>query len=328
MRSEYDPITDDLTFKYKTSTAVPTANQVIITTDSLLAELTSAWDLKVRDLTTNTQRFQVAITKPTGLSSYKLTSTDKYLIIFYRVVTSNTAYEYILPISKTNGAKLWTSGMQYTSSYSTNTGSGSMGDIQMVMDYPGNKFFVAWEWALSNAISIKKNIIGPNLSNTGTEEPIELSISPYIVHRLEGLGIVNGNEFVIYTTILTASSSSITRILKMWRKNMNYASQLVSVSYIGTNPSNPHYKGVYVVDTLGGQKIVLVYSQVTTTAAKVMYKLFNDDGSSASSGGNPIVISQNDIEVNGVVFEGSNLFMIMGPLSGVWYLGNINFING
>ena len=321
MKSEIDPITDDVTWKFKMSLPAPGQYQALITTDNLIAGLTSDWELAVLDLTTDIQRFTVSITKPADLSSYKLTSTDKYFIIFYQTVTGDFVSEYILPISKTNGAKLWTQGMRYISPYYRNSGSG-IGDTKMVMDYTGNKLFVAWEWSVNGAVSIKRKIIGSALTNVGTEEFVVESLSNNYVYRLEGLGIVNGNEFVVYTVV-----NSGNRILTMWRKNLNYAPPLITTSYIGTNPSLPYYKGAYVVDTLGGQKIVLVYSQVTANGANVMYKVFNDNGSSASTSGNPVVISQSDIKVNGVVYQDSTLYMTLGPVSGVWYLGYINFIH-
>ena len=323
MRSEIDAITGDPTFKNITSLPAPGQYQYLITTDNLGAGLTSNWDLIVGDLAAGTVRFQKKITKPSGLSAYKLTSTDKYFVIFYQTNTENMVSEYIMPIYKTNGTKLWTEAMQYIPSY--NRTSGDMVDAKMVIDYPksgpgsGDRFFVVWEWARSGAVSIKRKIIGPSLSDTGTEGDIE-SLSAVNVPRLEGLGIVNGNEFVIYST------HGDYRILNMWRKNLGRKELVSSLdSYIGKEHSLPYYKGVYVVGTLGGGKIVLAYSQVSSSATNVMYKVFNDNGSSASTSGNPVVISLSDIEVNGVVHEDWTLFMAMGPVSGVWYLGEINF---
>ena len=325
MRSEKDSIEEDANFKYQKSMSVPKNHKVVITTDSLLAELTGAWDLKVRDLTTDTELYQVKIKKPADLSSYEFTSTDKYFVIFYQTNSENTISEHILPIYKTNGTKLWSKGMRYIKPFDRTNGPGKvdMVDAKMVIDYPGNRFFMAWEWSVNGGVSIKRRLIGPKLSDNGTEESVE-SLSTVNFIRLEGLGIVNGNEFVIYTTI-----ESNKKVIKMWRKNLNSNPWLVASSFINTIPSRPFYKGAYVVTTLGGGKIVLVFSQKTEgRVARVMYKLFNDDGSSATTSGNPIVISQDDIEVRGVVLADWTLFMSMGPVSGVWYLGELNFAHG
>lgn len=87
----------------------------------------------------------------------------------------------------------------------------------------------------------------------------------------------------------------------MWRKGLSYTATLVTGSFINKDSSQPYYKGAYVVNTLRGAKIVLIFSQVSSSAAKVMYKLFNDDGSSASTSGNPVTISHSDLKVSGVV---------------------------
>lgn len=62
MRSEYDLLTGVATFKYQKSRPVPKNHKVIISTDNLLVELTEGWDLKVRDLTTDTEFYKVKIT--------------------------------------------------------------------------------------------------------------------------------------------------------------------------------------------------------------------------------------------------------------------------
>ena len=329
MRSEYEPIKGDVTINYKKSKSIPAHHKVVITTDSLLAELTDDWRLKVQDLTTEAKLFKVDIEKPANLSSYELTSTEKYFVLFYQTNSDEKVYEYILPISKTDGAKLWTEGMLYVEPYDRYRGKGYNVGAKMIIDYPepkqslgqGHKFFMAWEWSVNTGVSIKRKIIGPNLSDTGTEGEVE-SLSTVNGNQLEGLGIVNGNEFVIYST-----RESNEKVIKMWRKNLNSNPRLVKESSIGKNPSLPYYKGAYVITAQQGQKIVLVFSQVTTDTTNVMYKVFNDDGKSASKSESPIVISQSDIKFKAVVLEDATLFMSMGPVDEVWYLGIINFIN-
>ena len=66
---------------------------------------------------------------------------------------------------------------------------------------------------MNGAVAIKKRIIGPAHSDIGTEGDVE-SLSTVNDNQLAGLGIVNGNEFVIYTTITRSSYTfSLVRFL-------------------------------------------------------------------------------------------------------------------
>ena len=161
--------------------------------------------------------------------------------------------------------------------------------------------------------------MGPKNTDADMEVFVETSYSSYTVNELNDVGVINGKEYVIFTT--RESGNSYIPI-KMWRKDLYYAPPMVSTNWVRSLPSVPVFVSSYVINGAAGNQLLLIYKSVTSSSTQVMFRLFRDDGTAV---GNAVVMSNSDIEVDGVVISESIVYFIMGPINDNWYISWRNF---
>ena len=319
MHSQVDWNTDSSSYQYLEAPSITSGSKILHTSDGLFAIISSSsssWTLTVKDIPTNTLKYTVSLTKPSGVSQWEFSQTKDYFVIFYQVATLSIS-EYFYPIAKSTGAPKWSSAVLITPSFGLLSGISI--ETKMAMDYPGGKFFLAWESSYWGAVSIKTKIIGPSSTDTGVEATIASSLSAFTVHELHDVGMINSKEYVIYST---KEALSADMPIKMWRKDLSSTPVLVNTGWVGIFPSKPYFKASYVTVGSTGSHLLLVYKTVTSSTTKVWFRSFTDSGSGV---GSAVVMSTNDIEVDGVVIDGSIVYFMMGPISNTWYIGWRNF---